>query len=86
MMNLKTDWVKNKGNTILNFNLATTILIFVVLFVITFLFLSKPLGIIFGSISIIYLTIVLVFIYRNKDILLEKYKEYKKNKENEELS
>jgi len=58
-MNLKTDLVKNKKNTLITFNLTTMIILFVVLSVITILFLSKPLGIIFSIISIFYL----IYIY-----------------------
>lgn len=63
-MNLKADLVKNKGNTILKFNLFTTLLIFIVLCLITFLFLSKTLGIIFTIICICYL--IWIFIVTNK--------------------
>lgn len=65
--------VKNK---VLHFNIWIMLFIFIVLSVVTFTWLSKVLGIIFASISLVYL--IFLYVYTNK---LKKFK-----KENEEIS
>lgn len=62
-------------NKVLHFNIWIMLFIFIVLSVVTFTWLSKALGIIFASISLIYL--IFLYVYTNK---LKKFK-----KENEEL-
>lgn len=79
MMNLKTDLVKNKENTIIKFNFITIVLIFIVLCLETTLFLSISLGIIFTIFSVIYL--IFMIIVKNKLLEINKIK-----KENEKLS
>lgn len=75
-MSLKVDLEKNKGITILRFNLVTTILIFIVL-IGAAMFLSIPLGITVSIISVLYL----IFLFMVSD----KLKNIKK-KSDEEVS
>lgn len=53
-----------ENKSIMRFNLISILIIFITLFLITYLFLSKIVGIIFLIISIVYL--IFLFIYTRK--------------------
>lgn len=74
MMNLKTDWEKNKGNTktLFSINFTWTIVIYLVLCIGTTLFLSVPLGIIFTVISLISLAFYCGYWNKLKKFIKEK--------------
>ena len=60
MMNLKTDLVKNKETTLIKFNFFSIVIICAVLSLMSWIFISTALGIVFTSISSVY--IIFLFI------------------------
>lgn len=63
-MNLLTNCITNNNKTILRFNIYIIILLDIILSGGTFLFFNKPLGIIFGVMSILHL--IMIFVLKNK--------------------
>ena len=63
-MMLNNNLIQNTEKTLIRFNTTSMVLIFLILSIITFLFLSKPLGVVFSIISIGYF--IFLFIIRNK--------------------
>ena len=60
MMSLKTDLVKNKETTLIKFNFLSIVIICAVLSLMSWIFISTVLGIVFTSISGVY--IIFLFI------------------------
>lgn len=60
MMSLKTDLVKNKETTLIKFNFLSIVIICAVLSLMSWIFISIALGIVFTSISGVY--IIFLFI------------------------
>ena len=76
-MNLNQNLQKNKvlNEKVLHLNIWIMILIFLVLSVITFTWLSKVFGIIFGVISLIYLIFLYVYTSKLKKFIKKEYEE-----------
>ena len=76
-MNLNQNLQKNKvlNEKVLHLNIWIMILIFLVLSVITFTWLSKVFGIIFGVISLVYLIFLYVYTSKLKKFIKKEYEE-----------